>query len=393
MRPLRLWLVMVLGFAAVPCTPSREPGPLLIWLIVSPEQEKVMQGVAKEFESRHSIPTRLEAKSPEQIESWLASGQKGEPRPDLVDVDISRLPDFAATVQDLEPLMKKWNPPSLLYAAWAPGTFSDRLFFLPWHLSWSAMICNGSVLPEPPRTWNELLAVAGEHPGGVALRGLRPESLAQDLVPLIGQAGGDPYDFTDPGTIKAFEFLGRLGPLLNLSTRSFTEESILAAQSQGEVILHFNNLKRAQILAHQKLLPFPNYTAILPEGPEGVAGRLEGNYLGIPKTAPHPRDAYLFLQFLLEPKIQTRLFDELGWLSPLADTKNLLGEFDQERYQGFLQMASAVNALPPAKHLPEVQELWARAFAEVVYQGAPAQEVLARLAPEMKRLLGVRAKL
>lgn len=382
--PVRL-LPLLLGALWLTCTPSREPGPLLIWLTVSPAQEKILQEVVQEFSRRQGIPVRLEAKSPAEIESWLADGPKSKFRPDLVDLEVERLSRWVAAFQDLEPLMKKWDPPPFLYSAWAPGTFSDRLYFLPWRLSWTVMVCNGSALPAPPRTWEELLTVAAEHPGGVALAGLWPEDLARFLVPWIWQAGGDPYDFTNAGTIRAFEYLGRLGPYLNLSTRSFTEESVLAAQVRGEVILHFNRLPAVQEMARQNLLPFTHYTAAWPAGPKGAAGLLEGNYLGIPQAAPHPKEAYRFLQFLFEPRVQSRFFAELGWLSPLT-ANTVLRPLDRECYQGFEQMTGALRVLPDTPQLPAIQKLWAQAFAEVVYEGIPAAEVLPLLAPEMRRL-------
>jgi ABC-type glycerol-3-phosphate transport system substrate-binding protein len=386
MRLLRLLLLVFLAAPILTCSKPRQPGPLLIWATLSPREAKLVQRVVADFQTATSIPTCLEVKTPKEIESWLASSRPEEPRPDLVTLDLERLPAWVDRVQELTPLMKKWeDAPAFFYGAWSPGLFNDRVFFLPWRLSWSAMICNGSVLPAPPKTWAELLATGRDHPGQIGLRALRPQDLTRELVPLIWQAGGDPFDFANPGTKKAFQFLGQLAPFLNLSTRSFDDDSIVAAQQSGDIILHFNGLPGARTLAQDNLLPFPNYTALLPAGPKGVAALMEGDYLGIPQSAPHPLDAYQFLRYLLAPKLQAAFFEELGWLPPLAQTRQLLSAFDQDRFHAYFEMATALRALPPQEHLPEIQAVWAKAWDQVVYQRLPAEEVLPKLAPELKK--------
>ena len=387
MRLLRLLLLVFLAAPILTCSKPRQPGPLLIWATLSPREAKLVQRVVADFQAATSISTRLEVKSQKEIESWLASSRPEEPGPDLVTLDLERLPAWVGRFQELTPLMKKWvDAPTFFYTAWSPGLFNDGVFFLPWHLSWSAMICNGSVLPAPPKTWDELLAAGRDHPGQIGLAALRPEDLTRELVPLIWQAGGDPFDFDNPGTRQAFQFLGQLAPFLNLSSRSFDRDSVLAAQRNGDIILHFNNLAAAQALARDNLLPYPNFTAILPAGPNGiVVGLMEGTYFGVPGSAPHPQDASQFLQDLLAPKVQVGFFEELGWLPSTAEAKAALSAFDRDRFHAYFDMATAVRALPQQPHLPEIQAVWAKAWDQVVYQRLPAEEVLPKLAPELKR--------
>jgi ABC-type glycerol-3-phosphate transport system substrate-binding protein len=387
MRLLRSLLLVSLLAPVLTCSKPRQPGPLLIWATLSPREAKMLGQVIADFSTASSIPTRLEVKTGPEIESWLASDQKQEPRPDLVTLDLARLPALAGRVQDLAPLMKQWEPgPAFFNAAWAPGIFSDRILYLPFRLSWSAMICNSSALPAPPKTWAELLAAGRDHPGQIGLAALRPEDLTRELVPLIWQAGGDPFDFDNPGTRQAFQFLGQLAPFLNLSTRSFDRDSVLAAQHNGDIILHFNGLPAAQALARDNLLPYPNFTAILPAGPKGlVVGLMEGTYLGVPQSAPHPQDASQFLLDLLAPKVQVGFFEEFGWLPSTTEAKAALSAFDQDRFHAYFDLATAVRALPPERHLPEIQAVWAKAWDQVVYQQLPAEEVLQKLAPELKK--------
>jgi len=382
----RLLAFVALLSAILTCSKPREPGPLLIWVTLAPREAKVFAPVLEDFQSSASIPTRVEIKTEEEIAAWLASNQKETPRPDLVTLDLRRLPAQAEHVQDLSPLMKHWEEaPAFFNAASSAGLFSNQVLFLPWRLSWSAMICNGSALPAPPKTWAELLAAGRDHPGQIGLRALRPEDLTRELAPLIWQAGGDPFDFDNPGTRQAFQFLGQLAPFLNLSTRSFDHDSILAAQQNGDLILHFNDLPAAQTLARQNLLPYPNSTALLPAGRNGVVGLLEGSYFGIPRRAPHPQDASQFLEYLLAPKVQLRFFEELGWLPTSDQAQAMLSAFDRERFKGFFDMTTALRILPPQQHLPELQAVWAKAWDQVVNQQLPSDEVLKRLAPELKK--------
>ncbi|MDP9134330.1 MAG: non-homologous end-joining DNA ligase, partial [Actinomycetota bacterium] len=63
-----------------------------------------------------------------------------------------------------------------------------------------------------PRTWDELLAVARAHPGGIGMKGALYEGLTCDVLPFVWAAGGGAVDFDDPGARAAFKLFAQLAP-------------------------------------------------------------------------------------------------------------------------------------------------------------------------------------
>jgi trehalose transport system substrate-binding protein len=77
---------------------------------------------------------------------------------------------------------------------------------------------------QPPRTWDELLAVAQrfkaeEGIGRVLLQGTLDLNTATQVVEFIWAAGGDPLVLNDQGSVQAFAFLQQLAPFLAPETR------------------------------------------------------------------------------------------------------------------------------------------------------------------------------
>ena len=92
---------------------------------------------------------------------------------------------------------------------------------------------------QPPRTWDELLAVAQhfkaeEGVGRVLLHGTLDLNTTTQVVELVWAAGGDPLILNDQGGVQAFTFLQQLAPYLAPETRRAkwnTTNTFLATES------------------------------------------------------------------------------------------------------------------------------------------------------------------
>jgi trehalose transport system substrate-binding protein len=238
---------------------------------------------------------------------------------------------------------------------------------------WQAMIYNRVEVPNPPATWNELERFARQHPGKLALKGARYEGAICDVMPFVWTAGGSECAPDSAGSIRALDFLRQLGPDLNDESGVFREMSVLEAQARGSVWIHFNWPFAMGYLHAKGLAPNVNLSAPIPAGPDGIATPLGGGYLAIPNSAPHPKLAAEFIQYLLTADTQAKLSRELGWYGSVPPAP---GSEDAQLYAGYTAMRAFVRARPTVDCYAELSDQWRRAIRAVLFENtAPASAI------------------
>ncbi|MEO8601702.1 MAG: extracellular solute-binding protein [bacterium] len=295
---------------------------------------------------------------------------------DLVELDIYSLAAAAADVAVLDEAALGDELAALIPSAVRVGDV-DGLRFLPHRLTWQALIYNHAVLGAPPRTWDELLAVARAHPGRIGIKGALYEGLTCDVLPFVWSAGGSALAFDDPGTRAAFHFLAALAPSLNPQSAVFREASIAEAMARGEIVLELNWPFAMSLFADQGLAPQPIRSAPLPAGPAGAATVLGGGYLAIPRGAPHATAALGLARFLLSAPVQRELHQRLGWFSARRD---VAPTGDETLLAGFAAMRDAVRARPEIADYPLLSRLWQEAFRAVAFEHVDPDTALATAA-------------
>jgi ABC-type glycerol-3-phosphate transport system substrate-binding protein len=239
---------------------------------------------------------------------------------------------------------------------------------------WQAMIYNRVEVPTPPATWEELSAFVKAHPDKLALKGALYEGAVCDVMPLIWAAGGSEQDPGAPGSMAALGFLSSLAPRLNPLSAVFREMSVLEAQARGQVWLHFNWPFAMSYLAGKGLAPQIDLSAPIPAGPDGTFTVLGGGYLAIPRSAPHPRAAREFIQYLLTAAAQARLSQELGWYGSIPPPP---GSEEARLYAGFSAMREHVRARPAVVGYSELSNRWQRVIHEVLFDKTPPPAAVA----------------
>jgi ABC-type glycerol-3-phosphate transport system substrate-binding protein len=283
----------------------------------------------------------------------------GEARPHVIDVDDLVTPPARSLFPQ---------------AAWRAATSNNRVFFIPNRLMWQAMIYNRVEVPTPPATWEELSAFVKAHPDKLALKGALYEGAVCDVMPLIWAAGGSEQDPGAPGSMAALGFLSSLAPRLNPLSAVFREMSVLEAQARGQVWLHFNWPFAMSYLAGKGLAPQIDLSAPIPAGPDGTFTVLGGGYLAIPRSAPHPRAAREFIQYLLTAAAQARLSQELGWYGSIPPPP---GSEEARLYAGFSAMREHVRARPAVVGYSELSNRWQRVIHEVLFDKTPPPAAVA----------------
>lgn len=357
------------------------PDALTLAVAVLPGELPVYRSVVSEFERETGLRVVVVPQQYADIRRALAAESlAGRGTLDLVELDVYSLALAAADVRVLDSTEVAPAVAAMAPAAVRAGAI-DGLRFLPHRLAWQALIYNHAVLGAPPRTWDDLLAVARAHPGRVGFKGALYEGLTCDVLPFVWAAGGSGDRLDDTGALTAFRFLAALAPYVAPHSATFKESTIATAMARGEIVLHLNWPFVMSLYSAQGLAPGTIRSAPVPRaGDGGRATVLGGGYLAVPRAAPHPQAAVRLLRHLVSAAAQARFARELGWFSargdvPIADPAGVL--------DGFVAMRDAVRARPERADYPRVSRAWQQAFRAVVLDHADPVAALATAAREL----------
>lgn len=229
------------------------------------------------------------------------------------------------------------------------------------------------------------MAVAKANPGKIGLKSAKYEGLVCDIFPFVWQAEGDPLQPDSPESLQAMTFLKDLGPYLNTATRSYKEGPILQAQEHQEIVLHANRPLVVPLLREKDLLKRFK-AAPLPAGPATSATVLGGGYLGIPATAPHPKEAAQLLSFLTSAETQQQMVKQLGWFPIRDEGWAVMTEQDRQDFAGFLAMKEVIRARPNLVYYPEVSQIWQNGFHRIVFENEEPAFVLKSMQEQIEAL-------
>jgi multiple sugar transport system substrate-binding protein len=368
--------VAVLGVSLV--LAACGPGPdVTLAVALLPGELPAYRAVVADFERAQGLRVAVVPQQYADVRRALAAeSAAGRGSLDLVELDVYSLAPAAPDVAVLDAVGLADVLDAMDPAAVGVGRI-DGLRFVPHRLSWEAMLYDRTVIPEPPRTWDELLAVARAHSGRIGLKGARYEGLTCDLLPFVWSAGGSGDRLDDAGARAAFGFFAALAPHLAPESATFKEPTIAEAMARGEIVLHLNWPFAMSLYASEGLAPDRIASAPMPRGPAGRATVLGGGYLAIPRHAPHPAAALALLRHLLAASTQARLARELGWFSARRD---LPSGGDDPLLAGFAAMRDDVRPRPARPDYARLSRAWQEAFRAVAFDGAAPDAALAAAA-------------
>jgi len=374
------------------CARSSSKNKVTIVVALLPSEQVGYRKILDHFSKESGISVDLVAQQYDQIRSVVyAEAQAGRGELDIVELDIYMLPLMSRFMQPLDSLnlsldSLKAHVPS---AAWQAGYLGNppHVLYLPHRLNWQALIYNRKEIPQPPTNWQELLAVARNHPGSVGFKAAKYEGLVCDLFPFIWQAGGDPLRPNSPEVREALIFLRKLSEFFNPAVQSYKENSVLQAEEHAEIFLHENWPFVVPLLREKGLLHHPFETAPLPKGPAGKATILGGGYLGIPKTAPHRKMAARLLKYLTSAAVQKKMVAELGWFPIRDEGWKGLTEKDKRDFSGFLAMRNFVRARPSVPFYPKISQIWQDGFYEIIFEKRNLSIVLKQMQEKIDKVM------
>ena len=367
-------------------------GEITVAIALLSSEQPAYRLVLDQFTEETGIPVRLITQQYQQVREALeAEVAAGQGQLDLVELDVFMLAQLYRSVLPLDSLVRTFSHlrdvvDSNAFGAGSPPEADGRTHFLPHRLNWQAMVYDASALGHAPETWDELLEVCRQHAGAIGFKASRYEGMVCDFFPFLWQSGGDPLRPRSPESLRALRFLKQISGTLNPAVRSYKEVSILQAQERKEIVLHFNWPFVVPLVREKGLMRSQIRVAPLPAGPAGSATVLGGGYLGIPRTAPHPSEAALLVDFLLSERVQRRLTRELGWFPVRASGWDELSEEDRIDFSGYLKMRDALRARPAVPEYGELSRAWQQAFSDLLFGGKSADEVAAFVASRLEEL-------
>lgn len=386
--PVRAAIVLAAVFflACPSCTVKKEeraPGPLTVWLMSDP-QSKIERGiVASDFKNLYSVPLELSFKDPFEIVVALRDHQDDVlGKVDLIELDLFDLEEMAPLMEDLKPLLLSLEGRRYLYnPAVEAAEFDGRQCFFPVGLSWPALVKKTGI-ESNLENYRDLMGVGRENPGWIAFPALNDRDFFALLCSLVWAFGGDPSQPDDPGLKRAFAWLEQMSEYISLESTIIgpgdatnipmeRRPYVFFEWPQGLISLDIGG----ELYIDYKALPVP--CGDVNKCPAFFFGR----YLGVPRGAPHLRDAFRFIGHMVNPDIQRQLLFASRWLPVRGDGWGEMGA-RAEAYQALSIRADDIRKPPP--NLKKVKEALTRAGTMVLFEKEGASEALERYAAEMQ---------
>ena len=256
----------------------------------------------------------------QQYVTWLVAGDPGV---DVYLIDVIWVAEFAAAgwLLPLDPLLppplRAEFFPSLLRAV----TYRGKLFALPRFTENGLLYYRSDLVPDPPATWDALVASAKTHQrgdvAGFVFQGLQYEGLVVNFLEHLWARRGRVFDvdgrpaFQGPAGVTALTFLVDMVHRWRISppgVMTYMEQESLREFLEGRAVFHRNwayawsqaQRHDSKVRGHVGVAPLPGTS-----GHPGV-GALGGWNLALSRSSRHPREAWQLMNWLTSREAQRR---------------------------------------------------------------------------------------
>ena len=395
MKSIARGLALVCVLALHGCgSPKTHAVSLTMWLVGSESQARTITALAAPFTKRTGVQVQCEAISWGEAHSKYLTAVAGGVEPDIGTmgltwgvefgqlgalVDLRRsFPDELSTIQQ-----------HTFSGLWDSVEHGGRAFGIPFDLALQVLYYRTDLLPQPPQTWDELVAtlqrLGQEHRrmiidwGNLSWIG---------YAPFLWQAGGDFYNeekttatLNSPQAIHALEFFRDLYARHDVPRTSLPVEQGLRT---GEFPLVISgNWKIISLTVGAPELKGQWTIGMLPKGPTGKrTAFLGGRMMGIFSRSTHRAEAWQFMQYLFEPSVQQQLYQagletQDAYLPPNIGSWDALS-MDPAMKAVLKQQAQEAKGPPAVSGWTETTHLLEEAIQRVILNGAdPSAELAA----------------
>jgi trehalose transport system substrate-binding protein len=359
------------------------------------DERQVVGEVLKSFESSAGIQVKMiQMESQDVVNQLKAKKTANKMDIDLVAQDNLRLGPLVREqiVEDLSG--EQARVPDTTIDALKPVTqFDNKAYFFPYRPNVQITFYNDTKLQQygikPPETWDDLLKAAQtmkdkEGIGKVAIQGAAGDPLAVTVFEFIKQGGGDPLVLNDDGSVKAFEFLAQLEPLMTPEYRTAKFDTMNTILSNDTAYLGSNWPFGITVIVDKNgrkdIKAYRGW-----KGPAKESHVLGGEVLGIPVGAPNRAGAVQLSEYLMSKDAQSQLLTKLGWPPMRTDAFGSVPEWQQPYFQAVQDAMKNVDARPNVAYWEDASRAMNDAFRDIVQQKQPAKATLDRYAATLQK--------
>lgn len=199
--------------------------------------------------------------------------------------------------------------------------FDGKQWAMPKYMDAGILFYRKDLIPNPPQTWDELIAQAKQAKGkggttaGYVMQANQYEGLVVNAMEFIGSYGGKIIDENNKVVVNSPETIKGLKKMVEVANSGVTPNNLLTYQeteterafNQGQTALARNwpyMAKTADDASVSKVKGKFGYTT-LPKGDKGSASTLGGYMAMINRYTDHPKEAWEFVKFMTGPEGQT----------------------------------------------------------------------------------------
>lgn len=312
-------LIMLVPFLLISCGTSSRDNELVMWHVGSESQARTIAKLSEKFTEETGVKVTCQAISWGNAHSKYLTSIAGGVSPDIGAMGLTWGMEFGELGAMLD--LKKEFPEDILvfekkmFPSILKSTqVGDSIYGIPFDLSEHIMYYRTDIVTDPPKTWEELLAV---------LKDLRTQGKGMIIdwgslgwigfSPLLWQAGGDYYNsdhtkviLDTPEAVKALKFFADLYKTGVPKTKVPLEQGMRT----GDYPLAISgNWKIVSLNASAPEIKGKWAISMLPAGPTGKRTALiGGRILGIFSRSKMKKEAWEFMKFLFLPENQQEIY-------------------------------------------------------------------------------------
>jgi ABC-type glycerol-3-phosphate transport system substrate-binding protein len=399
-------LALVLGvfvISAAGCgREDQKTDEIVIWLVGSEGQAKTINALGLKFAEETGVKVLCQAISWGDAHSKYLTSIAGEVTPDIGTMGLTWGMEFGELGAMVDLRKEYPEDVSELETKIFPGILrstrlGDKVFGIPFDISEQIIYYRTDMIPEPPKTWDELLAMVKDLKA-------QNKGMVYDWGSLewigyssfLWQAGGAYYneDYTrvtldTPEAAEALEFFASLYTAGMPKTQVPLEQGMRT----GDYPLAISgNWKLVSLTVAAPELAGKWSIAMLPKGPSGKrTAFIGGRILGIFSRSGMKKESWEFIKFLFRPENQIKIYQdsletEDSYLPPNMDTWRDL-PMDSDLKRVLVQQAKDAKGPPPVLAWDASTRFVNEAVQMVVLKGASASDELKKATKRMQKEL------
>jgi trehalose transport system substrate-binding protein len=362
------------------------------------EWEVMRSDIFPKFEQEHNVKIEaVQAEAAEVPDKLEAQIKAGKVEIDLITQDVNNLFGLVSRglVDDLSG-SKDIIPKEVIDAMVDVSTFDGKLLFLPYRPNVEIAYYNENKFNDAglsvPKTWDELLNVAKELKdkegiGRVAIKANLQGDNVLHIFDFVRSAGGDPYVLNDEGSVKAFEFMQKLYPLLAPDSKTANWNFMNTFLANESVYLGQNWPFGVNVIVQEggkkEVKAYSGWA-----GPVKESHALGGEVIGIPKGTPNKDLAIEFAKYLMSKDVQETLVSKLAWPSVRTDAYAKVEEWQKPYFDAVNQALQNAEPRGNVPYYPEVEKAILGAFQDIVVDGNDVKSTLDQYAQKIKAAKG-----